>query len=607
MKNIFYTLLNLSIAFSLLSSCSKEINVVDLSYLKGDTLINIPDWKILSSFYLDTLLSVETATNYNYLEKYGVSEFEIYSLNYFESISEKIVSEDDSKIFQSLEINRDGLNISDFAEKKEQSAIYLATNINTTDSVKAVLNLSAYQSAVIYLNGENIYNISWKKGRTFFREDYVPISLKKGTNFILVKVILSDPNYAPSNWFWQADISCIRASKDIYLQSYSKFFLRRSLVNKSENLDIYLGPFIHDNVKVSIYKKKHPNKRITFKDQNVKTKEGITSIELSSHDLSDGLYICEIVLDKTIYEQDFFLGDIDLYAENLWENYNKFSTLTPEYRLDFEGIKHRLYLLARREPRISDDLAEHWNRIRIPSLINLEQAINNYKIEDIEPYFFLRNYYSEYWKGYYSYSVYYPKNKVSPPKKPVFIHLIDSEQEVRDWRNHYINYMSRNLSDTEMIADELDFISVWTDCGGRKSDIDRLKLFKEIYNDILTKYNVDKNRVFIVGNCASTNFVFKLAQQFSSHIFGIGLINPDSYTSSFFENSGKYNQIISMVYAGYDNIITQETYNNVFDNIQKVDPYAHRFSHIYSTHYNTPYNYSKPIYEDLLIRSTHSN
>lgn len=480
---------------------------------------------------------------------------------------------------------------------------YLATTINSISDCQVALNISAYQSAKFWLNGVEIYNIEWKRGRNFYREDFLPVTLKKGENFLLVKLSVSDKKYIPPQWKFEVDISNLETSKKIFADSYVKYFLRRSLVDKGHTLKLYTGPFSNDKTKFKILSSKDDSLKITG-ESSVDRKNGNMTIDLSKYRLPSGLYTCEMLVDKRKFSQDFFIGNIDHYLDSLKQMYAGIENCSVEQRLNIDGIIRRLYMDVRRDSNDFDDQVEYWNRLRVPGLIQLEKAIANAKSgnSSFSP-FFLKSYYSNFWQGYNYYSVHVPKEVSNTKKSPVFILLIDSETETRNWEAHYRNTLSRWLLDTESIADELGFIAVWTDCGGRIDLKHKLELFKEILANVEKDYPTDPEKIFIIGNCASTNFSLQTLQKFPGIIAGGGLINPNNVNSTYFDlHPNKVNHKLTMVYATNDEEINREVSFEVYNKLKNIDPFATIYTDRFSSHGNAPSDYTKPLYVDLLSR-----
>lgn len=603
-------LLLYSIIFFISVSCNKSIslNQINSENLKSDSLIRLHNWYILTPFYPDTNISVLKRIEQDLLTDYGAMETKMLEIDDFTNLGKDLLSKDTSMIFKQIHVPNHILNLADSFKIAPPITAYLATNIKSTEDCNVTLNISAYQSAKFWLNGKEVYNIEWKRGRNSYIEDFATISLKKGNNFLLVKLSASDKIYKPTQWKFEVDISNNETAKKIFLSCHSNQFIRRSLIGFHENLNLYTGPFSTDRISYTIYRKYNGEKLLTGQSYpNIKS--GISSIDLSQVHLTQGLYTCEIQFGKQKLTQDFFVGDLDRHLDNLKLDYNRLEGLSKQQKLNIYGIIRRMYLDVRRDSSDFDDQVEYWNRLRIPNIGKLEAAIQQLKENKIslQPYF-LRSYYSDYWKGYNYYSTHIPLALENTTKLPVFILLIDSETETRNWEAHYRNTLARWILDTEIIADELGFIAIWTDCGGRIETKNKLSLFKEILDNALTELPADPKKVFIVGNCASTKFSIDVLNNFPGKIAGCGLINPEHVDSQYFNKKNKINDHkLTMIYAKHDEVIDQTVSLSVYEKLKKIDPFATLYMDNYSSHNNAPSNYTRPLFLNLINRTSKPN
>lgn len=557
---------------------------------------------IIAPFLPDSTFPSLERINEDLTKQYGYPENKILNIDDFISLGRKVSGTDTSKFFKPISISSHILDLGGTLDIVPPMTAYMATTLNSTSDYQAALNISAYQSAKFWLNGKEIYNIEWKRGRNFYREDFIPITLKKGENFLFVKLSVSDKKYIPAQWKFEADISNLETSKKIFTDSYVKHFLRRSLIDKGHTLKFYTGPFSNDKTKFKILSSKDDSLKITG-ESSVDRKNGNMMIDLSKYRLRSGIYTCEMFVDKRKFSQDFFIGNIDHYLDSLKQIYAGIKNCSVEQRLNIDGIIRRLYMDVRRDTNDFDDQVEYWNRLRVPGLVQLEKAIANAKLgnRSFSP-FFLKSYYSNFWQGYNYYSVHVPKEVSNKEKLPVFILLIDSETKTRNWEAHYRNTLSRWLLDTETIADELGFITVWTDCGGRIDVNNKLELFKEILANVEKDYPTDPEKIFIIGNCESTRFSLQTLQRFSTVIAGCGLINPNNVNSTYFDIHPNKDHKLTMVYAKNDEKIDREVSFEVYNKLKSIDPFATIYTDRFSSHGNAPSEYTKSLYVDLLSR-----
>lgn len=585
--------------------CSKHpnSNEIDISLLQADSLIRLHQWSLLGPFYPDSNIAVLDRINQDLLLPYGKTEKDLTNINKFVFFGKEL-SKDKSFQLSDVYIPHYILDLEKYFKIEPPISAYLGCHIESSATNQVALNISAYQSAKFWLNGEEIYNIEWKRGRSKFREDYVPITLKKGSNFLLIKLSVSDIKYTPAQWRIEVDISSLETAKKNFSSCYAKHFIRNSLVEGDNLLKIYTGPFSITDVCINLYKK--GSSEIIFNDRlSPNRKTGDINIPLSEQHLKDGIYTCELITDDNRFQQDFFFGDIDLYFDSLQQEYRNLKGLTNKQKLNMEGLVKRVYIKGRRDKLDFDDQVEYWNRIRIPSLVQLvyaiEQLKNNRNPADA---FFLRGYFSPFWEGENYYSAHLPSNYRNFSSLPVFIILIDTEIKVRNWTDHWRNSVANGLTEIINIANELGFIVAWTDCGGKIDSNKREILFDEIINDIYEEFSVNSKEMYVLGYCASTDLALNMLNRFPETMSGCGLINPKEIGSEYINNKNNHNKHkLTMIYAKYDEVIDELVSLSTYNNLKSMDSTATIYRCNYSSHYNNPSDYMKPIFIDLLTRT----
>lgn len=314
LTSIFFLLLNL------LGCHHPHITTfVDIEALESDTLIRLHNWAILAPLLPDTNIAPLQRINQDLLTEYGESENNIASMNHFISIGKSVQQRDSSTTISQIEMPLHILDLKNFFAIDPPMTAYLATQIESSENSEVALNMSAYQSARFWLNGEEIYNIDWKRGRNFYREEFVPVTLKKGHNFLLVKLSVSDKIYRSPQWKLEVDISNIKTAKKLFYSAYSHHFLRNSLMNTKDSLRLYTGAFSKDTGKYQIFHKSS-DKLISEGNIRAERKTGEMNILLSKQELEDGLYTCKLAFEDRLFSQVFFVGDIDLYIDSLKKN-----------------------------------------------------------------------------------------------------------------------------------------------------------------------------------------------------------------------------------------------------------------------------------------------
>ncbi len=584
----------------LFCKCSKvyDVNSLNVDDLDQDTLIRLHDWYVLAPLYPDTSYAILDRINQDLLLQYGSKESAIANMNDFISVGREIADDHPAFKFSKVSMPHHLLDLGNYFEIKPPVGAYLGCCVKSDENVDVVLNMSAYQSAKFWVNGKEVHRVEWKRGRSKFREEYVPVTLKKGLNFLLVKLLVSDVKYNPKQWQLEVDVSGMATAKRLFSSCYGKHFIRNSLVKRNGVLKLYLGPWCSQNIGVKIFEKGSGEIVYCKKMQG----DGITGnvvVPFSDGIMEEGFYVCEMFASSHHYRQDFFYGDIGHYYDSLKQKYFSLKGLSAKQKLNMAGLMKRVYIKARRNSSDFDDQVEFWNRIRIPCLWQFKYAIEQFiNGNDPKDAFFLRGYYSEYYHGDNYYSAYLPPNFRELGEMPVFICLMETEKAVRDWTNHWRNNVANGLTEMMDLADELGCIVAWTDCGGHIGFGNQSILFNEIIAEMCKEMPVDTNKIYVVGNCASTDLAVNMAGAFPGLVSGCGLVNPLLKSKPLRNKHCRF----TMIYAGYDELIDRSSSRSCYDRLVGMDSAATIHRCDYSSHYNNPPDYMKPILLDLLSR-----
>lgn len=595
MKIICYFLLIICSLFA----CTKKTlsNYVDLQRIYSDTLLRIHNWYILAPFFPDSTLPVFYRQQQDLLLRYGKKEGDMRSLNDFLSFGNDIHKEDTAVMCGDIYMPLHMLDLTAYITAKPPVTAYMACIIELHDSCSAVIAMSAYQSCKLYLNGVNIYEVEWKRGRSKYREEFVPIKLKKGENFVLLKLTMSDTKYSPAQWGLEFDVIKSSFAKNLYAEEYRKHFIRRSLVEGGDTMKLYTGPYSSDCFEVELIEKE-AGKIYSKGKYYAEFKNGLICIPLSK-EMPSGLYNCKTTVSNELFIQEFFCGDIDKYFSKLKWQYQTLRNITYKEKLNVEGLIKRVYIDARRNRSDFDDQAEYWNNIRIPSISKLSYALTQLEHNnDPKDAYFLRGYNSKYYNNPYYYSAYLPPEAIWFKKLPVFIMLEFDSESVNDWSDHWRNYTASGIDEITDMADELGFIAIWTNCGGGNNKEKMKSVFAEIIDEVLTDLPANSKQIYVIGNCASTSMALELLSDFPDRLAGSGFVNPVECPIPYFRY--KNNHRLAVLFSYYDEKIPKEISLNFYDSLLQVNSGVKRIISYSSTHYNCRANYMKPLFEILM-------
>jgi hypothetical protein len=581
MKNFFLLGVCLFFFYSCINDTS--LNKIDKDDFERDSLIRITNWYALLPFRPDTLLPVLERENQDFLIQFGKSENQIKNIQDFISIQPV-----DSLKFGSIEVLKHIFDLALIEKLTPPMSCYLATTIQCNKQLSAVIAMSAYQSCKIWVNGDLIGTTDWKRGRSEYREDFIPVRLKRGNNFVMLKVTVSDTDYQPAQWKFEVDIANLLYAKKLYNSEFRRYFIKKSLLSSGDSLKLYAGPYEKLHVIISNTHQEFINKEFNINSFN-------RSLSIDVTNLSEGLYQCKITVDSILLAQDFYYGDFDKYYREKYTQYRKMGTYLNEVeQSNFEGLFKRLYILGRRKKDDFDHLCEYWNRLRIPTMKMLNHALMH--PEDVHSYF-IHTYKSEYLKKLHHYSAYVPVTNLK--SLPVFIILYSQEMEVNDWTDHWRNFVADGLDQIMDLANDIGFIPVWTDCGGGKNPDRQLTVFNEIYENVVSSLPADMNRVFVIGICESTSISLLLLQHYPTKIKGCGFVDPINFESPYFAQTNN-NHKLCMLYSFHDEVIPNESSLAFYRKLISKNNKTILFTDYHSTHYNCMKNYFKPVFTYMI-------
>lgn len=478
------------------------------------------------------------------------------------------------------------------------SHIYMACNIKSPENMQAVLSATIFQSSTVYLNGERVYTLDFRREPSKFREEFIPVQLRKGENYLLMKInIIYSSGIA---WRWKVLVDCINPeyANELYETAYYRHFLKRSILPKeTDTLKIYTGPHCNKPFDITV-KEYHSDSILLQRHEYPDKTTGTVKVNLENK-LSSGLYTCCIKASGVDFRQTFFVGHAKAYFDSTKQQIYSIPGL-PEYtKLDLEALARRISFIDE-SPDGFDDIFEPRNRIIIPCLEiihNLPSCIDENKLPD--SLFFIKSYHSDTMNKTFHYSAHIPKGVNYGDSVSIFVMLYHNDKPT-EWVSHWRNYTNNGLSNVNDIADRNNFIMVWTNCGGLEPT-EGSRICEEILSDLQNKYQLTKDRTFLLGNCASTKLAHDLLIKLKHKIGGIGFINPYpiSVSSEFLE--AVRDKKAGILCAYHDEEIPFETNQELLEAIQSSTPVTKMIVSKEATHHINPENYIEPLLQWLDI------
>lgn len=586
------------ISSSCLSEKSGSINEIEFS--DSTEVVQLKNWQFLGPFSQDSTLKQNVMdVDFLYLRG-GGKESEITANDLL-----AIATSDQALKSGLIEAKAQGINILDSLDKQE-GVVYLFCEIQNNTDEEVNFLFSGMQHAKLWLNGEPVYETLWKRVQYKYYEEYVPVELKKGSNFLLLKLIYSDTESA-SHWKFNFFVSRGKYARDNYLKDYKFSILAKSIADS--NLQAYLGPFINEDISYKIYDN---DSNIVTQKAIDKRKDGcgMAYVDLSSLERND-LYNIEFDIAGEKLAQDFYYGEFDTVFDRISEQYktNLSGPISEKCKLELQASYERLQFLMTRnnDPELPTSVRAYWDRSRVLFAKELTDFFKvRHKVGDHRDQFngTITTYASKIDDSKQYYSSYIPENLQQGNRKiPLILLCPFSYTPTPYLESWYTSNRDQDLWDSKL-ADEFGFGLVWLDLRGYPglNEI-AMTAFQEILADLKTKYNVDENRIYILGNSSSSRKALTIATRFPSLIAGSIFYGPDVDVVKF--KADKYrienlsNGYLFVQHSINDEIMPLETVERIYQRMQAYsrNPIFKIVEH--STHFVTPKDSYRSAFEYL--------
>lgn len=407
---------------------------------------------------------------------------------------------------------------------------YLACIIKSNKERNLRLNFSSDNGAKVWLN--NILILKYDKELSVFSyENYLSVKLRKGSNFIMVKVYNST-----SDWLMYA-----RLEKETKqgLSSHQKLlcilnnhnFLKRSIIDSVPCLEA------NDKLPLSKYKVfiSDENNNLVFNDTVYVRKGWKKDISF----LNDGFYLTKLVLSCDTLEQFLYKGDIIGKIKEII-GYTEKLNLTLKVKNNLAANVYRFnHLLKPKSKGANFSEKQAWQR-KIIYLYREIKTIYSNIIQNKEPLnevpgFHIRTYVSEIDNQVQYYIVHIPKNYLKDKSFPIVFYI----PYKLSYNYHYLESMRvANIDLIENLQDMSDKYSAIVvepfsrEVGRHNFNCIEETDFFEVFKTVKEDYNIDTNRLYLIGSCAGAHNAMNLAVKYPDLFAGIAFISP-SFTEPY--------------------------------------------------------------------------
>jgi hypothetical protein len=411
-------------------------------------------------------------------------------------------------------------SIIDFEEMNKTSlagaVIYMYCNIESSKEQTGFIMSRSTDGLKLWVNGKEMLQTVESRGFEQYFSDFVKIHLNKGSNKVLLKKIVNNTDLL---------IEVKLASYNSALTEYKK----------SQNGLVMKNAIVQDTIKL---KEKHAKcfelpVRYTFK--NIQGKVVYTTTKYPSlsdttiitPSLKDGYsYMCSFKLGDQVISQPFFKGNPDNYFEKINTGKHLFNNDTQK---QIEPYLYRLDKLLKHESRKSD----WWWSFKVADVIyEIENCINNLNDKQDNNLTFGIQY-----KAYTSildlstqhYLLITPDSLSKDEKIPLVLvlrpfienqqHFLTSPQMSRYW----------GLLWAKNLANKYRYIIVMPSARLYQNEpltpMAESDIF-QVMSDVDKYYTIDKNRIYLHGNCSAGYRCLVLAEHHPFTFAAVGLYAP---------------------------------------------------------------------------------
>ena len=514
-KKKLTALLSILLILIFVSGCQKpyENTLVDVSNVPENGLI-IKNWYLLGPFLSNG--------NSNYLDHDNLEAFNYQEESINFSQLRKISSQDLIRGVLNSETHIIDFN-SAFGINPIPSVsgnVYAACEIQSDSEKTLRLDFTSDDGAQVWLNHEQILYID-KSSTLQDYENYIELIIKKGLNFLLIKVYNGANN-------WQM-IAKLQNDSPEGLELY-----QRTSNNQLFN-NFLLNSIIEKDSIVELVKKASNQKGLVhiFNDKSeICFKDSITDrINVSS--LNNGLYSMRLDINKLSLSQNFFKGD-------LVEDINSIILSLSEKKLE-ERVANNIAAYVFRFKHLtkpknipkSSSERQFWQTKLITVYTNLNSILN--KIDKGEdpikdtPGFHIGTFKSDIDKHVQYYLINVPTNYDKTQKYPLMIFLPVIEGTNRPYLES-VQMANQPVTDNfQRLADKYNICIMRPfsrEVGKPNYNSILTTDFFEVLNSVKENYNIDTSRLYLTGTCSGGFKALELSTQFPGMFAAIGLVSP---------------------------------------------------------------------------------
>lgn len=534
MKKIFIILISSLLMFG----CTTNEPIYKLNKnLNEPVLLN--KWRVVGPFIHKPKADLLD----NELKKYELSE-EAISYDEFQDILTDTTNGIFNKLIHTDDYLLDFINIYGYDNEKSVSGnIYCGCTIKSERARKVMLNFSVNDACICWLNNQEIFKDNGHK-RIKYYDNYIELDLKKGNNFLLVKI----RNYTDNEWEFFAFLEKWseegerRHNVNFMLEYGSRFLDRPQIVNGKVNL-CWAFP-------------KDKEGRITIEGNGIKKrfevqkgKQYIGNIS----DFPDGLYKVYFYMENDTCIQNLYKGDIHKAIGDILNNLKK-KHCNIKLRNDINAYAYRYHHLMKPEnmPQKNYLIASWQYKILFlyKGLCDIDDYLNGNKPVLLSN---IHTYVSKIDNGVQYYKLFVPEKYDGKEPLPLMIEMPTS---IKRFPHPLESFRFADMGLIELFTRMSNKYNMLILCfDGRTIDrmnvnnIDEIDMVENI-KAIKKMYHIDSTRMYLRGACRS-----------AYHTLKFGVKNPDIWAGISITAPAIFSQNESSLWKEKNNVL--EMINNL--------------------------------------------
>lgn len=490
------------------------------------TAKTLHNWLVVGPF---TETSSQDPWNFNYLAQSGIQETDFYARS-FDKYTESLPQGEPGRHVDTphrFVLNQgdfiDFFNLFDLPHVTDLSpgAVYAACEVTCLADNSAVLLVGGADAEKVWLNGSLLYGTLTRRGMNTY-DEAIPITLKKGANFLLLKVA-----HWKLAWGLTARIEpTAEAAAATALQQQGMLnglILKRCIMPPDAVLDI-MPRGVPQGIKFLATIVEPSGKSVA------KTTVTAGRADEAPHLLiNPGIYRLILECGDKHYSEPFIVGDPLNLVPALETRCNVFAK-NDRIKLNLDALQRRIAILCQPENRSRHDYA--LDRSLVYSFEELEKALllleNKQEAFSNIPGLHIRAFRSRIDDQPQYYRLFVPSSyRRDGGRLPVAVMLPTIISASRPFIESAFIAAHSEAERMSVIAERLGIAVLWS--GYRNKPTGQpceFTHFDEVLAAVGNDYNIDSQKISLYGACSGGAIASMLAVRWPGRFSGIGLLNP---------------------------------------------------------------------------------